>query len=796
MRGKKKKESSTKKIVQATGISEIKQGETISFLVGLLILAFSLYMVLAFFSNITTGGEDQSFVENNFQDNIKSVHNYAGALGARISYYFMQKCFGFSSFFIPVFMAVLSMKLMRAYRIRLWKWFLNCSVLMIWSSIALSFFSTLSIRNLFSFYPGGMHGEYMCNTLSVQIGKTGVFLVLLFMAVIYFVYITNETMTFFRKVFRPQKAIITVKKGWENRRKMDSCHKDQNEEIFVPEKIKEEEQTLDESVQNEDIVIDIPEESQENIIQEQSETILSFNRSNETQKAEGNTVEEKDLYDPTKDLENYHFPTLDLLQKYETNSLSIDMEEQNANKERIIKILKDFDVEISSIRATIGPTITLYEITPAPGVRISKIKNLEDDIALSLSAMGIRIIAPIPGKGTIGIEVPNKHPQIVSMESILNSKKFQETKMTLPMALGKTITNEPYIVDLAQLPHLLVAGSTGTGKSVGLNAIITSLLYKKHPSELKLVMVDPKKVELSIYSSIEKHFLAKIPNAPEAIITDVKKVSQTLKSLCVEMDERYGLLQKAHVRKISEYNEKFKRRELNPENGHRFMPYIVLIVDEFADLIMVAGSKEIEPPITRLGQLARAVGIHMIIATQRPTANIINGTIKTNFPARMAFKVMSSIDSHTILDRSGAQQLVGKGDMLFFSKNDPVRVQCAFVDTPEVEKITDYISRQQGYSSAFELPEVAETEDGSAVENDVDTNHLDPMFKQAARLIVIHQQGSTSLIQRKFSIGYNRAGRIMDQLEKVGIVGPAQGGKPRDVLCPDEISLDNLINEL
>ena len=502
-------------------------------------------------------------------------------------------------------------------------------------------------------------------------------------------------------------------------------------------------------------------------------------------------------YDPKLDLENYHYPTLDLLKKYDDDGKPyIDMAEQNANKKRIVDVLRNFGVEISSIKATVGPTITLYEITPAPGVRISRIRNLEDDIALSLSALGIRIIAPIPGKGTIGIEVPNAKPNIVSMESILNSKKFQETTMELPCALGKTITNEVFMFDLAKAPHLLVAGATGQGKSVGLNAIITSLLYKKHPSELKIVLVDPKKVEFSVYSSIEKHFLAKVPDDnADPIITDVTKVVRTLNSLCKEMDTRYDLLKIAQARNIKEYNKKFISRQLNPENGHRFLPYIVVVIDEFGDLIMTAG-KEVELPIARIAQLARAVGIHMIIATQRPTTNIITGTIKANFPSRIAFRVGAMIDSRTILDRPGAQQLIGRGDLLYLNGGEPVRVQCAFVDTPEVERINTFISQQQGYTSAFELPE-PDTADGDLGEAaDVDMSHLDPMFEDAARLIVMNQSGSTSLIQRKFAIGYNRAGRLMDQLERAGVVGAAQGSKPREVLIQDEVSLENILNQL
>lgn len=500
-------------------------------------------------------------------------------------------------------------------------------------------------------------------------------------------------------------------------------------------------------------------------------------------------------YNPRLDLELYKFPTLDLLKTYPDDGPSIDMEEQTANKNRIIQVLKSFGIEISSIKANVGPTVTLYEITPAEGVRISKIRNLEDDIALSLSALGIRIIAPIPGKGTIGIEVPNASPKIVPMSSVLASKKFQESTYELPIALGKTITNEVFMVDLAKAPHMLVAGATGQGKSVGLNAIVTSLLYKKHPSELKFVIIDPKKVEFAIYAPIEKHFLAKLPDAEDAIITDVTKVVQTLNSLCVEMDTRYDLLKKAGCRNIKEYNAKFINRQLNPANGHKFMPYIVIIIDEFGDLIMTAG-KEVELPICRIAQLARAVGIHAIIATQRPTTNIITGTIKANFPARVAFRVASMMDSRTILDRPGAQQLIGKGDMLYLQGNDPVRVQCAFVDTPEVEKISEYISKQQGYPTAFELPEYVDENAEPSGAADVDMNRLDPMFEEAARLIIYHQQGSTSLIQRKLSLGYNRAGRIMDQLERAGIVGPANGSKARDVLCIDENDLQMRLSQL
>ena len=517
------------------------------------------------------------------------------------------------------------------------------------------------------------------------------------------------------------------------------------------------------------------------------------------EKASGNTVSSAEVLNtpinPKEPFTRYKYPTLNLLKKYEDDGVSIDEEEQRANKNRIIEVLGNFGVQIKTIRATVGPTITLYEIQPAEGVRISKIKNLEDDIALSLAALGIRIIAPIPGKGTIGIEVPNANPKIVSMESTLNSKKFQETKMELPIALGKTITNEVFMVDLAKIPHLLVAGATGQGKSVGLNAIITSLLYKKHPNELKLVLIDPKKVEFSVYSRITNKFMAALADEDEPIITDVTKVVRTLNSLCVLMDSRYDLLKKAGARNIKEYNQKYINHKLRLTDGHKYMPYIVVIIDEFGDLIMTAG-KEVELPIARIAQLARAVGIHMIIATQRPTTSIITGNIKANFPGRVAFKVTSAIDSKTILDRTGANQLIGRGDMLYLNGQEPVRVQCAFVDTPEIERINEFIQEQPGPIEPMELPEPANNEGGSSGSGTVDAKNLDPFFEEAAHAIVLSQQGSTSMIQRRFSIGYNRAGRLMDQMEEAGIVGAAQGSKPREVLIQDENQLNSLLLQL
>ena len=817
--------------------------ESIRFIAGFLGMIFSLLVFVSILSNFFTGKADQSGVE---AGNLEHAANCIGKFGAYVSHYFMDECFGAFSFLIPIFTLAACMKLMGSYAVRLWKWFANCSIIMIWGSVMLSLTTDLlpeSIVRDMSFRLGGSHGDFIKSFLVDSIGALGAWLVVGTMLVFYLMYLTSETMTVVRRMMHPQDyiklpQIRSGRKDKDGEQDAPDFDEDEQEEATSDEPYSTSEgmdyptdedvaatdaQSRDESVAGADgssqntislnldstpsvpVSSPIPAEPELEVQEAPSpldvptSANLTIQPSTVDDKAEGKTVEEvRDMepYDPRKDLEHYKFPTIPLLKHYEDNGPAIDMMEQNANKDRIINVLRNFGVEISSIKATIGPTITLYEVTPAPGVRINKIRNLEDDIALSLSALGIRIIAPIPGKGTIGIEVPNKNPRIVSMESIINTRKFQESTFELPIALGKTITNEVFMVDLAKMPHLLVAGATGQGKSVGLNAIITSLLYKKHPSELKFVMVDPKKVEFSIYAPIEKHFLAKIPDdAEDPIITDVTKVVQTLKSLCQLMDHRYDLLKKAKVRNIKEYNAKFKARQLNPDNGHEFMPYIVVIIDEFGDLIMTAG-KEVELPIARIAQLARAVGMHMVIATQRPTTNIITGTIKANFPARMAFKVMSQIDSRTILDQGGANQLVGKGDMLFLAGNMPTRVQCAFVDTPEVERINDFISRQQGYLSAYELPEPIMDEDGGGKGGDFDVSQMDPMFEDAARLIVVHQQGSTSLIQRKFSIGYNRAGRLMDQLERAGVVGPVRGSKPREVLVNDEVELDNLIQAL
>ena len=797
----------------------MSKAEITRFCIGAVLFIVSCFIFLSLVSHLFTATEDSTWVEGD------RAHNWMGTLGLATARFFIDQCWGVSSIFIPLFLIVASLRIMQVYKVRLWKWFLNCSILMIWSS-AFSYFLLQPILDKFRspISLGGGIGMTEVSFLEAKVGAIGTFFILVAIAVGYLIYLSDETIRIIRKILSPVDYI----KSARNKQQEEDMESEVDDVDVETEGIASEsnysglspEETATTIEFNDVSLADNTSSTANNDDTLDIEIVLSNNEEDNSEhgdETKGNNNDDKTMvvhkgveeeeahldesrqlepYDPKLDLENYKYPTIDLLKHYDIDT-SIDMEEQQQNKNRIIQVLSDFGVKISSIKATVGPTITLYEITPAPGVRISKIRNLEDDIALSLSALGIRIIAPIPGKGTIGIEVPNAKPQIVSMESIINSRKFQETQFELPMALGKTITNELYMVDLAKMPHLLVAGATGQGKSVGLNAIITSLLYKKHPAELKLVMVDPKKVEFSVYSPIINHFLAQVEGTEgdEPIITDVQKVVQTLKSLCVEMDNRYDLLKKAGARNLREYNEKFKSRHLNPENGHRFMPYIVVIIDEFGDLIMTAG-KEIELPICRIAQLARAVGIHMIIATQRPTTNIITGTIKANFPGRMAFKVSAMVDSRTILDRAGAQQLVGKGDMLVLGGGaEPVRVQCAFVDTPEVEAITKYIACQQSYLGPAPLPPVAmEGEDGDGP--DVDMQNLDPMFEEVARLVVQTQQGSTSMIQRKFSIGYNRAGRLMDQLEVAGIVGPAHGSKPREVLCISEEDLQFRIDNM
>ena len=808
-----KKEKEKKEIKWIQTLRNTIKNETAQFVVGLLCVMVSVYMILAFSSFILNGGADQSALEQRTVTEVLSdptpeqVNNATGRSGAHIAQQLINGYFGVSAYSIAAFLLVLGLNLMRTYKFNLKHWGICCATILVWGSLFLSV-TVDSWLSTSPIYWGGYHGRNVAAWLSGQFGVPGIIILLVVTAILFCMYLTSNTIEVIRKLLHP-KSLLPGKDEIED---ITSPFQGETPEVSNIEFTIEEQQpteiewSTDDTPQETDEPIEMKLEITDQIDEDSTTPESPLPEKEEEAVAdpdftiEINEEEEAEKiiepYNPRLDLSRYKFPTMDLLNKGNDDFLSVDREEQNIKKDSIIQALRNFGIEISSIKATVGPTITLYEITPAPGVRISKIKNLEDDIALTLAAFSTRIIAPMPGKGTIGIEIPNANPQVVSMHSVIGSRKFQECDYELPVAIGKTITNEIFMFDLCKMPHLLVAGATGMGKSVGLNAIITSLLYKKHPAELKLVMVDPKKVELSIYSSIEKHFLAKLPDGEDAIITDVTKVVQTLKSLCVEMDTRYDLLKTAGVRNLREYNKKFIDRQLNPEKGHKFMPYIVVIIDEFGDLIMTAG-KEVELPIARIAQLARAVGIHMIIATQRPTTNIITGTIKANFPARIAFRVSAMIDSRTILDRPGANQLIGRGDMLFLQGSDPVRVQCAFVDTPEVERIGSYISNQQGYPTAFYLPEYVDenTSDGSNLE-DVDLKRLDPMFEDAARLVVIHQSGSTSLIQRKFSIGYNRAGRIMDQLEKAGIVGPVDGSKPRQVLCSDEMDLEMRLNNL
>lgn len=815
---------SQEKLITKEKVMDAVKGETGHFVIGLFFVVFAVYLFAAFTSFFFTGGDDQSILQHSnpgeLADTANQIQNYQGSRGAQVAQFFINDCFGIPAYFIAIFFLVAGMKLMKAYRFTVHKWFISCFSLMIWMSVTFGFALQDAFAGSFV-YPGGLHGYNLSRWICSQIGSMGLILVLLFTFICICIYFTRQTIHWVRRILHP-----TIRLKIKTDEKANPIEETTEAEEEMPEATEPEtpveketdadlDEIFDRQAQKNGLAIEdqpseaiplsidpapeepsvpTPEKTLAESVSEEPEFIIEAPAEEEnSDDMRGNLSQP---YNPRLDLEHYQFPTIDLLNPYSDNDAPIDMEEQNANKDRIIQVLRSFGIEIDSIKASVGPTITLYEITPAEGVRISRIRNLEDDIALKLAALGIRIIAPMPGKGTIGIEVPNAKPRIVPMSTILSSKKYQETTFELPIALGRTITNEVFMVDLAKAPHMLVAGATGMGKSVGLNAIVTSLLYKKHPSELKFVIIDPKKVEFAIYAPIENHYLAKLPDTEDAIITDVTKVVQTLNSLCVEMDHRYDLLKVAGCRNIKEYNKKFIDRQLNPENGHHFLPYIVVIIDEFGDLIMTAG-KDVELPICRIAQLARAVGIHAIIATQRPTTNIITGTIKTNFPARVAFRVVSMMDSRTILDRGGAQQLIGKGDMLYLQGSDPVRVQCAFVDTPEVEKIVDFISRQQGYPTAFMLPECeTDTDDGSGSSAEVDMNRLDPLFEEAARLLIYHQQGSTSLIQRKFSIGYNRAGRLMDQLEKAGIVGPTNGSKARDVLCMDENDLQMRLSNL
>ncbi len=799
------------------------KSDSTRFVVGLFILILTIYASLSIISFFFTGAADQSKIEGIslfHPERISGIQNWTGTRGACLSNTLMNEWFGVSTLLMLFFFATLGLRLMKVKYTPILKTFILSTIGMIWLSVAVSFF----FGPLFSdtaIYIGGKHGLYLSDLLKDNLGIPGTFLLLFVSLVIIMIFVSAKTVPLVRKMFTLKKK-GTIDEAIDedeadnytnnnnlsdptNPKQSDiqsEFYNDKKEEfenippIVLVENKKEEEKPF---IPVEDDKFEIIQPIDEEYIppvappnpSSKEETTGIANTAIDEE--DNGLLEELGAYDPTLDLSNYQIPAIDLLKKYDISDRQVDMAEQNANKNKITQTLEHFGIKIKSIKATVGPTITLYEIVPEDGVRITKIKNLEDDIAMSLAALGIRIIAPMPGKGTIGIEVPNKDAQIVSMQSIIASKKFQESTYDLPVALGKTITNEVFMFDLCKMPHLLVAGATGQGKSVGLNAIITSLLYKKHPAELKFVMVDPKMVEFSIYSTIEKHFLAKLPDGDKPIITDFTKVIYTLNSLTKEMDDRYDLLMKAGTRNIKEYNEKFINRRLNPNKGHKFMPYIVVVIDEFGDLIMTAG-KEIELPIARIAQKARAVGMHMVIATQRPTTNIITGTIKANFPARIAFRVTSAIDSRTILDGTGANQLIGRGDLLFSQGSDVTRVQCAFVDTPEVERISQFISSQQAYPTAFYLPEYVGEE--SEKIGDVDLSQKDPLFEDAARLIVIHQQGSTSLIQRKFSIGYNRAGRLMDQLEAAKIVGPTEGSKPRQVFIQDEYHLEQILQNI
>ncbi|CAK7001909.1 MAG: hypothetical protein PETM_00027 [Petrimonas sp.] len=828
---KRKKTTTATARKRRTAIISFLKNERVRFIFGVLIAFLGIFTLLAIISFFFTGAADQSKVLNKSfweltQDKQLEVDNWTSTGGAFLAETLVNKWFGLFSILIPFFVIYLGLRLMKVSDFSFIKVLLITAFGLVCGSITSAFiFGRLFPKSHINW--GGAHGSQIERLLESSIGVPGmILLVLLFILIIVIVFRQSsmhkiqETLINSKPTFNgnkesqpPIELEFDEKEEPEEKKKPGIWRKlfsfkktDKPETKAEPEVLlQNREQTPLPVTQN--TVPPIRKKEPANDVFEvfvpKDEIQVAENKPEEKASplAESDTNEETDPdveiledYDPKKDLSSFAFPTMDLLKVYNTGNRQVDMQEQNENKDKIIRTLRNYGIEITSIKATVGPTITLYEIVPQAGVRISRIRNLEDDIALSLSALGIRIIAPMPGKGTIGIEVPNKEPQIVSMQSVIASVKFQECTYDLPVALGKTITNEVFIFDLAKMPHLLVAGATGQGKSVGLNAIITSLLYKKHPSEMKMVLIDPKMVEFNIYSTIEKHYLAKLPDEEKAIITDVTKVTQTLNSLTKEMDDRYELLMRAHVRAIKEYNEKFIKRKLNPKNGHRYLPYIVVVIDEFGDLIMTAG-KEIEMPIARIAQKARAVGMHMVIATQRPTTNIITGTIKANFPARMAFRVTSQIDSRTILDATGANQLIGRGDMLFSQGSNLIRIQCAFVDTPEIEDISQYIGKQRGYESAFALPEVvsADSEDKPGA---VDLNERDTLFDEAARLIVIHQQGSTSLIQRKFSIGYNRAGRLMDQLETAGIVGPAQGSKPRDVYISDEYSLEKLLDSL
>jgi S-DNA-T family DNA segregation ATPase FtsK/SpoIIIE len=783
-----------------------RQSQTI---IGTFLILFSLFLAIAFLSFFFNWQEDQSTLTKLSDKTVRSS-NLLGKFGANLSHFFIYKGFGIAAFIIPfqLFLTGLNIIFKKSFSktIVSWNWSL---FIMLWFSITLSFlhekYALLS----------GVIGFEVNEFLQAFIGKTGLAIVLAFFLMAYLIIKYKLNFDTFIERLKQKKnkkearelseeeasiegetLVSATKKTETLPHKKDKSEFELSLENLKPTISKHSEVTS----KKEEITLKVDAKSTPKLTVEKTveateeigvEIDVAIHREEKSvaENLSDQLVKDFGEFDPRLELGNFKFPTFNLLKQY-NETISIDPEELEANKDRIVETLKNYKIGIAEIKATVGPTITLYEIVPEAGIRISKIKNLEDDIALSLSALGIRIIAPIPGKGTIGIEVPNQKSTIVSMHSVISSKKFQESPMELPIALGKTISNETFVVDLAKMPHLLMAGATGQGKSVGLNAVLTSLLYKKHPAEVKFILVDPKKVELTLFNKIERHYLAKLPDAEEAIITDTTKVVHTLNSLCIEMDTRYDLLKNAMVRNIKEYNAKFKARKLNPNDGHKFLPYIVLVIDEFADLIMTAG-KEVETPIARLAQLARAIGIHLIVATQRPSVNVITGIIKANFPARIAFRVTSKIDSRTILDAGGADQLIGRGDLLYTAGNEINRIQCAFVDTPEVEKITDFIGSQRAYPEAYLLPEYIDDENGTSI--DIDIADRDKLFREACEIIVIAQQGSASLLQRKLKLGYNRAGRLIDQLEAAGVVGGFEGSKARQVLVTDLAALDQLL---
>ena len=751
--------------------------------IGSSLIILSLFLFISFVSYFFTGEIDQSNLAE-FTDISISNSNSLGKIGAIISDFFIYRGFGVSSiiFSFLIFISALKILLDLKKRNITKNWLWGFYLIFLFSI----FFGVVDNGNIYS----GIIGYEIVNFLDIYISYLGISFLLIFMSLVYLTFRLKlgvndvlKILKYFQNInFKTSKNTEVTNEFSEENFTEEIVDEIDEVEIKqeIEEELSEEETTKEPPAAKEDSATDKVGIEVEEILEEKSEIDNLSDK----------LVDDFGQFDPKLELSKFQFPKLSLLKQYDSEKITIDKDELEENKNRIVETLANYNITISNIKATIGPTVTLYEIIPDAGVRISKIKNLEDDIALSLAALGIRIIAPIPGKGTIGIEVPNKKPTVVSMHSVISAEKFQKSEMELPVAIGKTISNETLVFDLARMPHLLMAGATGQGKSVGLNAVLTSLLYKKHPAEVKFVLVDPKKVELTLYNKIERHYLAKLPDSDEAIITDNKKVINTLNSLCIEMDNRYELLKNAACRNIVEYNKKFKDRKLNPNDGHQFLPYIVLVVDEFADLIMTAG-KEVETPIARLAQLARAIGIHLIIATQRPSVNVITGVIKANFPARIAFRVTSKIDSRTILDGSGADQLIGRGDMLFTQGNELVRIQCAFVDTPEIEVLTDFIGSQKAYATAHQLPEYIGEEGGTNL--DIDIEDRDKLFREAAEVLVIAQQGSASLLQRKLKLGYNRAGRLIDQLEAAGIVGPFEGSKARQVLVSDLQALDNLL---